>query len=143
MSLSAIQPSTQRPFPASTLVDCLRLHAERQAQKIAYRFLKDGEVEDRTITYHQLDLAARRVAALLEKHSAIGDRILLLFPPGLDFIVALCACFYSGRVAVPAYPPRPNRGADRLTGIIQDASPAVALTSLVVKTKILHRFANA
>ena len=142
MSVSAIKPSPQRPFTASTLADCLRLHAEQQPQKIAYRFLKDGEVEERTITYHRLDLAARSVAALLEKHSAVGDRILLLFPPGLNFIVALCACFYSGRVAVPAYPPRLNRGADRLTGIIQDASPAVALTSSEVKTKALHRFAN-
>jgi amino acid adenylation domain-containing protein len=102
--------------------------------------LKDGEIEERTITYRELDLAARSVAALLEKHSALGDRVLLLYPPGLNFIVALCACFYGGRVAVPAYPPRPNRGADRLIGIIQDAAPAVALTSSEVKTKALHRF---
>lgn len=142
MSIPAIQSSAQRPFTASTMADCLRLHAERQAQKIAYRFLKNGEVEERTITYRELDLAARGVAALLEKYSVIGDRVLLLYPPGLDFIVALCACFYSGRVAVPAYPPRPNRGADRLIGIIQDAAPAVALTSVEVKAKALDRFVN-
>src|SRR5258708_29176459 len=140
MSVSAIQSSVHLRFTASTLADCLRLHAGRQPQKIAFRFLKDGEIEERTITYHELDLAARGVAALLEKHSSIGDRILLLYPPGLDFIVALCACFYSGRIAVPAYPPRPNRGTDRLIGIIQDAVPAVALTSSEVKTQALQRF---
>ena len=142
MSVSANQPSVQYPITASTLADCLRLHAERQPQKIVYRFLKHGEVEDRRMTYRELDRAARSVAALLERHSAIGDRVLLLFPPGLDFIVALCACFYSGRVAVPAYPPRLNRGTDRLIGIIQDAAPAVTLTSSEVKTKTLHRFVN-
>jgi amino acid adenylation domain-containing protein len=132
----------KHPFTASTLADCLRLHAQGQPQKIAYRFSKDGETEERTITYRELDLVACAIAALLERHSAIGDRVLLLYPPGLDFIVALCACFYSGRIAVPAYPPRPNRGTDRLTGIIQDAAPAVALTSLEVKTKALHRLVN-
>lgn len=142
MSVSAIQSSAHPPFTASTLADCLRLHAERQPHKIAYRFLKNGEIEDRTLTYRELDLAARGIAAPLEKHSAVGDRVLLLYPPGLEFIVALCACFYSGRVAVPAYPPRPNRGTDRLLAIIQDASPAVALTSVEIKTKILHRFVN-
>ena len=140
MNAPAIHSSTQYPFTVATLADCLRLHAEWQPQRVAYRFLKDGEIEDRTITYGELDLAARGVAMLLEKHSALGDRVLLLYPPGLDFIVALCACFYSGRVAVPAYPPRPNRGADRLIGIIQDATPTVALTSSAVKTSALHRF---
>jgi amino acid adenylation domain-containing protein len=142
MSVSAHQSSAQDPITASTLAACLRLHAERQPQKTAYRFLRDGEVEGRRLTYCELDRAARSVAALLEQHSAIGDRVLLLFPQGLDFIIALCACFYSGRVAVPAYPPRPNRGTDRLIGIIQDAAPAAALTSSEVKTKALHHFVN-
>src|SRR5512146_380900 len=141
MSVSAIQPSAH-PIAASTLADCLRLHAQSKPQKVAYRFLKDGEVEERAITYCELDMKARNVASLLQKPSAIGDRVLLLFPPGLDFIVALCACFYSGRVAVPAYPPRPNRGTDRLIGIIQDAAPAVALTCHEVQAKALHRFVN-
>lgn len=140
MSVSAIHSSAQRPFTVSTLADCLRLHAAWQPQRVAYRFLKDGETEDQAITYSELDLAARGVAALLEKHSAVGDRVLLLYPPGLSFIVALCACFHSGRVAVPAYPPRPNRGVDRLISIIQDAAPTVALTSAEIRTNALHHF---
>src|SRR5579863_5330105 len=142
MSVSVHQSSAQDPITAFTLAACLRLHAERRPQKTAYRFLRDGEVEGQRLTYCELDRATRSVAALLEQHSAIGDRALLLFPPGLDFIIALCACFYSGRVAVPAYPPRPNRGTDRLIGIIQDAAPAAVLTSSEVRTKALHHFVN-
>src|SRR5436305_3174963 len=142
MSVSTVQASPQRPFTASTLGDYLRLHAERQPQKIAYRFLKNGEAEEQNITYRELDVAALAVAALLKRHSAVGDRVLLLYPPGLDFIIALCACFYSGRVAVPAYPPRLNRGTDRLIGIILDAAPAVALTTADIRTKALHRFVS-
>jgi acyl-CoA synthetase (AMP-forming)/AMP-acid ligase II len=89
VNVSTIQPPAQHPITASTLVDCLRLRAELQPQKIAYRFLKDGEVEERRMTYSELDRAARRVSALLKSHSAVGDRVLLLFPPGLDFVVAL------------------------------------------------------
>ena len=142
MSASATQPSGNYPVTLSTLVDSLRLHAEKQPEKIAYRFLRDGEAEDRRLTYKELDSAARSVAALLQKHSQIGDRILLLFPPGLDFIIALCGCFYSGRVAVPAYPPRPNRSFGRLLAIIEDARPALALTTEEVQSRVLHRVIN-
>jgi amino acid adenylation domain-containing protein len=142
MSASATQPSENYPITLSTLVDSLRLHAQKQPQKIAYRFLKDGEIEERCLTYHDLDVAARAVAALLQKHSSVSDRVLLLFPPGLDFIVALCGCFYAGRVAVPSYPPRPNRSYGRLLAIIQDARPALALTTQEIQSRVLHRVIN-
>lgn len=142
MSASATQPSGNYPLTLSTLVDSLRLHAAKRSEKIAYRFLRNGEIEDRRLTYGELDAAARSVAALLEKHSHVGDRVLLLYPPGLDFIIALCGCFYAGRVAVPAYPPRPNRSYGRLLAIIQDASPALALTTEEVQSRVLHRVIN-
>ena len=59
-----------------------------------------------------------------------GDRALLLYPPGLDFIAAFFGCLYAGVVAVPAYPPRPNdRSQSRLRAIAHDATPRAALTT--------------
>jgi acyl-CoA synthetase (AMP-forming)/AMP-acid ligase II len=52
----------------------------------------------------------------------------LLFPPGLDFIVALLGCLSAGAVAVPAYPPSPGRGTGRLRSLLADARPRLALT---------------
>ncbi len=43
-----------------------------------------------------------------------GERALMLFPPGLEFVKALYGCFYAGVIAVPAYPPRKNRSLDRI-----------------------------
>src|SRR5258708_270728 len=142
MSLCSTHAHENYPMTISTLVESMRLHAEKRPGKTACRFLKDGEVEERSLTYRELDVAARGVAAVLRKHSGAGDRILLLFPPGLDFIIALCACFYSGRVAVPVYPPRPNRGYGRLLAIVEDASPVLALTTADVHSRVLHRVIN-
>ena len=53
----------------------------------------------------------------------------LLYPPGLDFIVAFFGCLYAGVVAVPAHLPRLNRPMTRLRSIVVDATPCAVLTS--------------
>jgi acyl-CoA synthetase (AMP-forming)/AMP-acid ligase II len=73
----------------SNLVDLLRSRAERQPDRVAYVFLHDGEGEAARLTYGELDAQARAVAALLQREgrgSAVGERALLLFPPGAGFI---------------------------------------------------------
>jgi amino acid adenylation domain-containing protein len=68
------------------------------------------------------------VGADLQRRGAAGERVLLLFPPGLDFVTAFLGCLYAGAVAVPAYPPAPGRGTGRLRGLLADARPRLALT---------------
>jgi len=116
------------PTPV-TLVELLRLRALRQPDRTAYTFLSDGEREEATLTYGQLDARARAVGARLQEAGAEGGRVLLLFPPGLDYVSAFFGCLYAGAVAVPTYPPRPNRKLERLRGIVEDAGAAVALTT--------------
>jgi acyl-CoA synthetase (AMP-forming)/AMP-acid ligase II/acyl carrier protein len=57
-----------------------------------------------------------------------GERVILLFPPGLDFIAGLFGCLFAGAVAVPAYPPRPRGRQHALAAIVADARPALLLT---------------
>src|SRR5262249_21572089 len=59
-------------------------------------------------------------------------RALLLFPPGLEYIVAFFGCLYAGVVAVPAYPPRRNRSLDRLQAIVASANVAAVLATSAV-----------
>ena len=113
----------------NTLVDILRVRASHQADQRAYTFLLDGEREEVHLTYAELDQQARAIAARLRGMGAIGERALLLYPPGLDFIAAFFGCLYAGVVAVPTYPPRRKRRDDRLVAILSDAQPVVALTS--------------
>lgn len=36
---------------------------------------------------------------------AVGDRAVLLYPPGPEFILAFVGCLFAGVVPVPVYPP--------------------------------------
>jgi acyl-CoA synthetase (AMP-forming)/AMP-acid ligase II len=116
------------PTQATTLNDLLRWRALNQAQRQAYTFLEYGEESERW-TYGDLDRKARIVAAKLQEMGAEDQRVLLLYPPGLDFIAAFFGCLYAGAIAVPAPPPRVNKVSARVSSIIGDAEPIVALTT--------------
>jgi acyl-CoA synthetase (AMP-forming)/AMP-acid ligase II len=82
------------------------------------------------VTLGELDLRSRAIAALLRRRHAQGERALLLYPAGIDFIAAFFGCLYAGIVAVPAYPPRsshPERWAPRLAAIARNAEASIVL----------------
>ncbi|HEY0366678.1 MAG TPA: condensation domain-containing protein, partial [Pyrinomonadaceae bacterium] len=109
--------------------ELLRWRAARQPERHAYTFLRDGEIEESSLTYAQLDRKARAISARLQSERAQGKRVLLLFPPGLEYISAFFGCLYTGAVAVPAYPPHQNRNLLRLEKLIADAQATIALTT--------------
>jgi acyl-CoA synthetase (AMP-forming)/AMP-acid ligase II len=114
----------------STLVELLSYRAQNQPEQKAYAFLlRDGEKEEISLTYPELDQKARAIASHLQSLGVSGERALLLYPPGLDFITAFLGCLYAGVVAVPAYPPRKNMNFLRLQAIITDAQATVVLTT--------------
>src|SRR4051812_765786 len=119
--------SLDRTCIVSTLVDRLRQRALESPEKTVYRFLADGEVEEDSLTFGELDRRARALGAYLQEMGAAGERALLLSPPGLEFVTAFLGCLYGGVVAVPAYPPRTNRPDARLQAIAVDARPRFAL----------------
>ncbi len=114
---------------AATLVDILNYRAVNQPQQTAYTFLVDGETEAVKLTYGQLEQRAKAIAGYLQSVSFPQDRVLLLYPPGLDYIEAFFGCLYAGVIAIPAYTPRPNRSLSRLQSIIKDADAKIALTT--------------
>lgn len=111
------------------LVRLLRLRATENPTRRAYTFLLDGELERRHITYQQLDARARAIAGYLQQEGLEGERALLLYPSGQQFIAAFFGCLYAGVVAVPAYPPRRNRNLQRIKSIVADAEARVVLTT--------------
>jgi acyl transferase domain-containing protein/acyl-CoA synthetase (AMP-forming)/AMP-acid ligase II len=115
---------------ARTLVDVLRARAAHQADRVAYRFLGDGETETASRTYAELDREARAIGRRLRDLAEPGARVLLLYPPGLEFVVAFFGCLYGGMIAVPAYPPGGRKSAPtRLLAIVRDSGAAVAATT--------------
>lgn len=125
------------PFspPTTTLIDSLRYWTEQQPQEVAY-YYTDGEGEETSLTYEQFDGHARAIAARLVDLGMSGERALLLYPPGLEFIVAWFGCLYAGVVAVPAFPPRRNRNMQRIEAISDDCAAKIALSEHDVLNRI-------
>ncbi|MCC5609398.1 fatty acyl-AMP ligase [Nostoc sp. CHAB 5834] len=117
------------PDNFSTLVELLIYRAKNQSEQKAYTFLRSTETEAASLTYGELHLQAQAIAASLQALNLGGERALLLYQPGLDFIAAFFGCLYAGVIAVPAYPPRRNQKLSRLQAIAVDAQAKIVLTS--------------
>ncbi|HSS76217.1 MAG TPA: AMP-binding protein, partial [Thermoanaerobaculia bacterium] len=129
MTERTILPDLEFATPAGML----RARAEERPGQLAFTFLADGQAEGNRLTYAGLDAQAQAIAAALHEVAAPGERALLLYPPGLEFIAAFFGCLYAGVVAVPAYPPRPHdRSQKRLRGIARDSGPRVVLSPSAV-----------
>lgn len=113
----------------SNLVHLLQHRASILPDQPAYIFLNGDALRPFSISYAELDAQARVIAGFLQEHRAQGERALLLYPPGLEFVAAFFGCLYAGVIAVPAYPPRLNRNALRILAIAQDCQASLALTT--------------
>src|SRR5260221_6204419 len=126
----------------TSLVHLLRDRAQLTPGARAYTFLSGG-AESESLTFAQLDRRVLALAARLQKLGARGERVLLLYPSGTEYIAAFSACLAAGAVAVPGYPPRANHNLKRLAAILDDARPKVAMTTEVVHHQLLTRFDEA
>jgi acyl-CoA synthetase (AMP-forming)/AMP-acid ligase II len=112
-----------------TLPEILRMRAQHTPAKTAFIFLVDGDDQEEKISYKELHLAALETAQLLADKNAAGERALMLYPPGLEFVKALFGCFYAGVIAVPAYPPRKNRSLERIKTLVTDSGASIVLAT--------------
>lgn len=115
-----------------SLVELLQQRATSAPEHVAYRFLGDGETGESRITYGELNRRARAIATRLQDMR--GERALLLYPAGLNFIEAFFGCLYAGVIAVPS--PLPRRNAQRLEAMVADSGATMALTNAALITRI-------
>ncbi len=116
-------------FGPDSLVQLVRFRALTEPDNNAFVYLANGVDDEIPMSNAELDRRARRIAAWLQSRNMFGQRVLLLYPPGLEFIAAFFGCLYAGAIAVPVYPPRKNRSMLRIQSVAESASAAVALTS--------------
>jgi amino acid adenylation domain-containing protein len=129
-----------------TLLHLLSERASEAPDFRLYTFLEDREGDERSITQAALDAKARRIATALQAVAAPGERVILLYPPGLEYISAFLGCLYGAMAAVPAYPPDPTRlerTLPRLRAIVKDARATVVLTIASIAAMKDFLFAQA
>ena len=131
-SNSANQPGSDsticiQGFP--NLIRMLRQRVQEHGEKIVYTYLKDGESEEARLTYCELERRALAIAAHLQSHHTPGERVILFYPPGIDFPAAFFGCLCAGMVAVPVNLPYSNRFLASLGATVSDAGPTAALST--------------
>ncbi|MGB8387235.1 fatty acyl-AMP ligase, partial [Mycobacterium sp.] len=125
------------PLTAPTLVGQLQQRAARYRDKLAFTYSRDGEEKEVSrLSYQELDAHARQIASTLQRLGAAGERVLVLCPPGLDFVAGLFGCLYAGAVAVPMHPPVRDHLVPRVEAIIADAQPGFALSTTEIQARI-------
>ncbi|MFO0946585.1 MAG: beta-ketoacyl synthase N-terminal-like domain-containing protein [Planctomycetota bacterium] len=115
-------------------IDVLRDRTRWHGERTAFIFLADGEDDEQSLTFAELDARARAIAADLRRRVRSEDRALLVLPSSLDYVNAFFGCLYAGITAVTAHTPRlegslRERDLRRLQAIMDDARPAIVLTN--------------
>jgi acyl-CoA synthetase (AMP-forming)/AMP-acid ligase II len=124
-----------RSNTAVTMVEALREHAQTMPERLAFRFLPAASASIE-LSFAALDSSAVKLAGVLRTRVRRGDRVLMFYPPGLDFVIAFFAVLYAGAIAVPLVPPR-RSGSSRIIGaLIDSAEPALVLTSSQLAPRI-------
>ena len=119
-----------------TLLHALERHAGDRPDALACAWLNDVGASVASLTYGQLWRRIGVLAGELRSRASAGDRVVLLYGPGLEFVSAFLACLAAGVVAVPAYPPRNRRHHARLDAIVHDAQPALVLVGDVGVSRV-------
>lgn len=115
-----------------TLVDHVEKHTRNDANTLAYRYIdysreRDGEVHE--LTWQQFGVRLRAVAGRLQQVTKPGDRVAVLAPQGLDYVISFFAAIYAGAIAVPLFDPDEPGHTDRLHAVLGDCEPSAILTA--------------
>lgn len=118
---------SNRPSVHNDLTGVLRGHSLERPGQTAFALLGNGDSAS-VLTYFELDRRARAVAARLQQLGIVGERVVLAYPHGLEFIVGFFGCLYAGCVAVPTYLPH-RRTLGRFRAITADAGARLVLST--------------
>ncbi len=116
----------------TVFLDAIRRHARTRPDRIAATFVDystDRHGVRRSLTYREFDEQARAAAARLRAVTRPGDRVAVLCPQSLEYLVSMVACLYADTLAVPLYAPEAYRSNQRLEAVMADCRASAALTT--------------
>jgi fatty-acyl-CoA synthase len=117
--------------PGTTLMSLIDRNVANVPDTVAYRFLDFARSEGSAVelSWSQLDVRMRAIAAAIQSAVPSGDRVAILAPQSLDYVAAFFAVLKAGGIAVPLFAPELPGHAERLEVALGDADPAVLLTT--------------
>jgi acyl-CoA synthetase (AMP-forming)/AMP-acid ligase II len=118
-----------QPETPETWVALLRQRAIADPGRLAFGFMLDTVENEIRLSYATLDAAARMIGAALQQARLAGERAVLLYQPGPDYVCALMGCLYAGVIAVPVYTPRLNVSYERVIQVTTSSRAAVLLST--------------
>lgn len=110
-----------------TLTDALNHWSATTPDAPALTFL-DGDTTT-ALDYRRLQDRALHVAGEILQTCAPGDRVVLGYEQGLDYVTSFLGCVYAGVVAVTSAPPTELRRSARLTRLLEDSGARAILTN--------------
>ena len=128
--------------PFTTPIEALQKWVQEIPDQLAFLYLEQGEEETERLTFAELERSSRRIGAALQSISRPGERALLVYPPGLDFVKAMYGCLFAGIVPIPTNPPGMNRSLRRLAAIAKDAQASIILAPTLFRLVFEQRDEN-
>jgi acyl-CoA synthetase (AMP-forming)/AMP-acid ligase II len=113
---------------ASTILDCLRNHADSEPSRLAFRFIQNRESQ-RALDYGQLQQRVAGIAKSIGQYTTSLDRALLMYPPGLEFVEAFLGSLAAGVIATPCSLPRRSQRNPRFLAVMAESEPEVILST--------------
>lgn len=118
--------------PGTTLLSNFERNIAEFATTAAYRYLdftRDDDGVAIELSWDALNTRMRAIGARLQQVTARGDRVAILAPQGLDYVIGFFAAIQAGNIAVPLFAPELPGHTERLDAVLADATPSVILTT--------------
>uniref|UniRef100_A0A671Z3W7 Disco interacting C n=1 Tax=Sparus aurata TaxID=8175 RepID=A0A671Z3W7_SPAAU len=124
------------------LSEVLQWRAQTTPDHVLYTLLNSRGTIAGSLTCVQLHKRAEKIAGMLAEraHLQDGDHVALVYPPGIDLIVAFYGCLYAGCVPITVRPPHPQNIATTLPTVkmIVEVSRSVCVMTTQLICKLLR-----
>jgi fatty-acyl-CoA synthase len=124
--------------PGTTLISLIERNVANVGDSVAYRYLDYARSEGHAleVTWDQLGVRLKAVAANVQQFAGDGDRVAILAPQGIDYVAGFYAAIKAGTIAVPLFAPELPGHAERLETALHDSEPTVVLTTAAAKDAV-------
>lgn len=126
-----------------TLAAYIELHSRKSPDKTAYQLVGKDCIHSDAITYRELDELSRAAAYRVAAQSKQSDRVILLFPQCLEFIISFACCMKAGLISVPVSVPSRSRGIEILDRIISDSDAKLILSTAATRLRVEELFPDS